>query len=219
MSLVYVQSSGFLFHTAQRAAWPAPGSPREPIIAIVFAAMSVEGWINELLESVSHATPEDPVSVRRLQSMSRVADLRGRQSKLTMKVRVIAITLSEIISEADEELYKDLELLFRCRNELAHQRPERIEYDNPRRALHRLTQQLLARQLIETEPHTVQTLMNALCEPKVGEWACLTSKEVMRNIALRLPDGDWRQQQLYRPPLLEGVAVDTKEGELSNPPV
>jgi hypothetical protein len=44
MSFLYAQSSGFLFLTAQRAALPKAGSPREPVIAIVLAAMSVEAW-------------------------------------------------------------------------------------------------------------------------------------------------------------------------------
>jgi len=217
MSFLYVQSSGFLFRTAQRAALPQPGSPREPVIAIVFAAMSIEAWINELLQTIHASDAHAPAAILRLQAFSRAADPRGPQSRLTTKVRTIAIALSETGSEEDEKLYDDLELLVACRNKLVHQRPERIEYSNPRRALDDLTRRLVNRGLVETESEAVQTLINSLCEPKVGEWACQTSKDVMRHIALRLPEGGLRRQQLYRPPLLENPGIDRSDNASTQP--
>ena len=216
MSILYVQSSGFLFYTAARAALPRAGLPREPVIAIVFAAMSLEAWINELLESVRRSTAEAPTAVLRLQALSRAADLTARQSRLMTKVRTLAIALSEIVSEEDERLYDDLELLLACRNKLVHQRPERIEYANPRRRLDDVTRGLVARKLVEIEPGTVHTVLNSLCEPKVGEWACQTSKDVMRHIALRLPEGSLRRQQFFRPPLVENFGVEGKDEGVSD---
>lgn len=217
MSFLYVQSSGFLFRTAQQAALPQAGSSCEPVIAIVFAAMSVEAWINEMLQTIHASDADAPVAILRLQAFSRAADLRGPQNRLTTKVRTIAIALSDIVSEEDEKLYDDLELLVACRNKLVHQRPEQIEYTNPRRALDDLTRRLVIRGLVKTESEAVQTLINSLCEPKVGEWACQTSKHVMRHIALRLPEGHLRLQQFVRPPLSESFGIDRMDNDSTTP--
>jgi hypothetical protein len=219
MSFLYVQSSGFLFLRAQRAAFPQAGSAREPVIAIVFAAMSVEAWINELLQTVHASDADAPAAIVRLRAFSGPGDLRGPQNRLTTKVRAIAIALSEIVSEEDEKLYDDLELLVACRNKLVHQRPERIEYSNPRRVLDDLTRRLIIRGLVEAESETVQTLINSLCQSKVGEWACQTGKDVMPHIALRLPEGSLRRQQLYRPPLLENPGIDRSDKNSTQPVV
>jgi hypothetical protein len=203
MSILFVQSSGSLFEIARAAIGGDPCRQSNGVTALVFAALSLEAWVNELLDSVSRAGDTDPVPVRTLRTIAREADLGGQSASLAMKVRLCAVCLTGREFDVGGQPFQDLDLLIACRNAIVHHRPEPIRYKDPGREEHRIVRRLASRGIVRLEDRQIHPLLNTLCRREVGEWACSTVLTMVRHTSLMLPAGKWQDWALMRPPLNE----------------
>jgi hypothetical protein len=125
---VFLLSSSRFGMLAERAVERAAEFSPDALAAIVFSALWVEAFVNELIHRVTVGREDIlPEAVRRLRQRAIAADLDGRDARLDVKVQVIATGLTGSPFDIGLQPYQDFHLLTGLRNDLVHHRPETVK--------------------------------------------------------------------------------------------
>ncbi len=203
----FLLSSSRFGMLAQRAVERSTEFSPDALAAIVFSALWVESFVNEVIHRVT-AGREDllPKEVLRLRQLAIAADLDGRDARLDIKVQVIAMTLTGSLFDAGRQPYQDFHLLTGLRNELAHHKPETIEavvveheglpLSIPA-SFHSRVKSLVSRGIIASpDPKVWASLVSILEQPAVANWAFGAAKQMIRAVADCFPGLGFRQTLL-----------------------
>lgn len=170
-----VWPSGSLLSAARAATLEA--KPHNPGIAIVFAALSVEAFLNEVGESVRlySRTP------RLLALSGLLAQADEEHASTELKWALVVYGLTGTLVQKGSKPFQDLALLLRLRNVIVHCRPSRAmcmeEGDTPPE-LPRLVTAFISRGILAKPNPEVGQLYGGtsyLLRPPVAPWAVDTA--------------------------------------------
>jgi hypothetical protein len=203
MAILMFSSSRFGILAERAVERSAEFSP-DALAAIVFSAFWVEAFVNEVIHRVNidgKDLPNDPIG--RLRQLAIAADLDGRDSRLDVKMQVIATSLTGSPFDTGRQPYQDFRLLMGLRNDLVHHKPETIkeafiEHEgstlNIPEALHSRIKSLVSRGIIsEPDPKMFWSLVGILERPSVARWAFDAAQQMIRAVANCFPSPSYRQ--------------------------
>ena len=198
-------SAGHLFFLAKQAYERTTGtkSDREPgksdaIVAIVFAASSLEAFINELADWATEM-PEimkNPEIVQSFASVMReVEDSRG---SIRLKFMLTKLIFSGNTYKKDEQPFQDLTLLFMVRDALVHLKPQdefktapdgqKVRVMTPK-VLKALPKNILAK-FDETVAADWKSMISTQA---VAKWACNTAAKMVHSVIATLPESQFKK--------------------------
>jgi hypothetical protein len=178
--------SGALFHTAHRAAASSQATRDQSLIAVVFAAAALEGFVNECFDYLLELN-KDP-AFDRMRAIAAAADVTSRATSLSTKIQLLSAGIAGRNFDRGRQPYQDFDLLIALRNGLLHQRMERLPGDDaPDVQPNRLVERARSRGLIEPESAGVTSVMGVASAPKVAMWAVSTSLEMAKQVSDLFP--------------------------------
>jgi|GEM_PF-3432511 hypothetical protein len=180
----------------------------DAIAAILFSAMSIEAFLNELPELATAYTereeePED--FAKKLATLLTTVEEYNGQIKLKLEVTHIAISGKR--PNQGIQPYQDFVILFNLRNELVHLKPK-DEYDlnldgdddpdSKRTILKKLSGLKIFR-----EPSTYKDptgtnkdcplpLLELISTHQAAKWACNTAAKIVQDIVNKMPDSKFK---------------------------
>lgn len=201
------------FHLAGEACnEDSGGNASRTLVGVVFSAIAIESFVNEILERVGLSRPpdEDP-RVSMLRTMSVACGLSGKSCSLETKVQVIYAALNGHAIDKGARPYQDFDLLLRVRNAIVHDRPERIFTNDTGGRAGRpesIIACLVAHRVIKQpdQSDVVFPALNSLLEPSVARFAFAAALSMARMIASEFP-GSWKQRLLIGFDLLDKYIV------------
>lgn len=203
-SVLNIHYGPSLFAVACEAESRVAGEQLQSLVVLVFAAIGVEGFLNEVLASVQMSAKVDPRLPAQLRALADAAPkLHARNVQTAEKVRTFYTILADKPYDAGRQPFQDFDLLFRIRNVVVHTRPERYSVDaleglNAGTAKvseltpHPLVRQLHSRGLLVGDRKAWMPLFAALCSPTVATWALRAASDTVRALVELFPDGTYR---------------------------
>lgn len=97
----------------------------DALVAILFSAAALEGFVNEVAELARiHSDGLSPDAVTALAAL--LAEAERFNGQVALKIQIYSSILTGVPFDRGGRLYQDFELLFKLRNSLAHLRPESV---------------------------------------------------------------------------------------------
>jgi hypothetical protein len=220
---VYVpfSNAGALYECARCAYERAAATPGElvryrldPLVAIVFAAISLEGFINELAEfaTTEDITPE-PSSVQDFAPCWR--DIECRHGNTQEKFQAASRAFRHEPYDRGSRLFQDFVTLMAIRDDLVHRKPIGESHYTPTGALDvrepRYLKRLRSRKppLVRPfEPEGPIPLIKSLNTSELARWACATTCAMVQSVREMLPESrlkrhfETRYTQDFQPPVV-----------------
>lgn len=192
-------SSGHLFSIAKQAYERTIGdkSDREPgkkdaLIAVVFAASSLEAFVNELADLAS-AKLTEPHSETEKVFASLMDEVENSRGSIRLKFMLAKFVFSGTAFRKDERLFQDFNNLLMIRNALVHLKPEEefnltldghfVRVKEPK-VLKALPKNILAKY----EKKTAANWKSMISTQAVAKWACNTAVGMVRSILDTVPE-------------------------------
>jgi hypothetical protein len=168
----------------------------DALVAVVFSAASLEGFINELPETVT-PVEGDPPSVSRCCTMLREAE-KGNASAQFKYLLASGILHGRSLDQGAQP-YQDFALLFKLRAALLHVKPQLLEVDEATLGLSypkndekaHMKRQLMARQAL-TENLAILPFPAWASTRGVAHWACNVAVRMVRAMVDGMPDCPYR---------------------------
>ncbi len=227
MGIPYVfTGSAALFDQAKHAlqtidekkVFPREHGQRDAIIAVVFSALALEAFINEvgdLAASPRASGPNDPPSVSAMGTVLQEVE-EGRGS-VQLKYQMAKLILSGTVYDKSQQPYQDFRMLVSLRDALAHIKRLGLyeitdEGLNPLSKPPNVIGQLRSRKLLADVSGLKQPVgwIEELESLVTARWACTTTAEMIWSVIETIPDspfqGYWR-------------AVYRKYYDLTEPPM
>jgi hypothetical protein len=164
-------SAGILFNRARAArdrtsaaatdrAWGQP----DAIDALMLAAASVEGLVNEIAESVLQPTHSGTTATAVIDMANRVLAVEARQGPTVQKVEEALTALNGAAFDTRNSGFQEMKLLFRARNGLLHLKLDARELGKPdrRKGLPAVVRDLKVRRLTGLDPSEPPGAIDAL---------------------------------------------------------
>ncbi len=215
----YAKNTLNLLAIGMRAAEGSNAYQPGAIVSIVFAAIAVESFVNDLVGDVSW-TPVDQLDspLAQLRELAAAVDIEGRHTPLFRKIQVIHVALTGNRCDKGQPPFQDLTLLLALRNALVHSRPEELQAVNAitpdgvrthhQPAPHPLADRLVRRGIVPPPPKEILTsLLAVLHHPRVAAWAYNTAVTTIDHLTKLVPSPGWQAmlsvpaRQLDMPPL------------------
>ncbi len=203
------EASPNLLRVARKAGIDASVDPSAALVAIVFGAFSVESFVNELLARVREdQNLEYSKELTTLRELIAAARLEERTASLRTKVDVICVALTGRTADFGKAPLQDFGELIRLRDELAHNRPERLITEagvtieghptDIQTRLHERATFLVSRGVVATpQPDTLTALIALLHSARVAHWAHNTAVDTIRALIAMLPNDGWRARAVW----------------------
>lgn len=167
------------------------GSTEDAIVAVVLAAASLEGFLNELVGLLRFAPPETPATVLNLVEIWEDLEDTKVGTKFPLAARLLGKAL-----ERDKLPYQDFILLFQLRNQLVHLKPRvvigvdengKVTIPEPPKIL----ESLRSRGLIRRIEHKglIVSWYNEIMTPSVAAWACNVVVDIAKHFIQAIPSG------------------------------
>jgi len=166
-----------------------------PALSVVlFAAMTVETFLNELGELASQEGRRDERMRALADSLEEVEDSRG---SVRLKLLTIGIALGHPIRKG-EEPYQSFNLLFKVRDAIVHLKPYRHTFTEtgvivePANLLDQLYRQ--RRLILDPAIRPAQSFLSQIATPAMCNWSVETAGRVLAHVVALLPEGDFKQR-------------------------
>ena len=193
-----ISTYGTLLVVARRGCERSKDVGQEAIVAIVFSALAVEGFVNHLATLTSGPLAER--SGEELRAFAGImGDLEDQRVGVETKIQMAYYVLTREVLDRGALPYQDFSLLVDLRNGLVHSRPERIDWPprtdwNP----HRLVQRLVDRKVIP-KPSSGQApqFQAVVCCHEVACWAYNLALTMMNFLIEALPAGDFKESSAF----------------------
>jgi hypothetical protein len=173
---------------------PRTGGQRSALISIVFAAMSLEAFLNELIE-LAQDYGDYMEALPAISSFAQLmSDLEKVQGSVETRFNMAHWLLTGRPFAKAEQPFQNFKLLFQLRNDLMHFKPDpRMEEAGPKPApgiiakLHGLS-------ILNDSPapDSNRSWVHSLGTRAVAEWACNTSSRMTADMVSKLPESGWR---------------------------
>ena len=179
--------AGLLFAAAQEAGEDPGYGHYSPLIAILFSAAALEGFVNELIEDFQYQEPPDD----RIRALSVICgEIDERNAQLALKIQVIAAGLQGKPFDPGTQPFQDFVLLMRIRNLIMHARPQVLQLGDDSEPVRQdaVVQALAARGIIDISgPPVTWVTIGMLCAPAVGAWAYESAVNMAKALRSLLP--------------------------------
>jgi len=157
----------------------------DSIVALFFAAATLEAFINELAEQ-GHNSQSD--------EMQRIAgildELEENRVQLGAKFLVLSQLLGGEVFRKDCQPYQDFQLLIETRNRIAHKKVEHLSFE-PDKIVTRFSQRGLCKISPPTGPLSLDHLshwLGDIATPAAARWACNVVARMVKTIGDHLSD-------------------------------
>jgi hypothetical protein len=193
--------SGQLFKVAtdayQRTKHPSdPASLQtDALVAIVFSAAALEGFINEAVEFAALPRPKSP-------SVALFADLAQEVEKSRGSTRLKFLLASGVFAgrvfNKGGQPYQDFELLMDLRNELVHLKPiDRITGPNAEGLLESKPPAIIKRLrskriLAKNDPQIATPFTSLISTPAAARWACNAAAGMVEELLKLVPTSKYK---------------------------
>jgi hypothetical protein len=170
------------------------GGERAALISVVFAAVSLEAFFNELVElaqDFSEYEDAPPVVGTFAQLMS---DLNKFRSPIAHKFQMAHWLLTGGPYDNDSEPFQELRLLFQVRNDLVHFKPDPLTEEGEPKPAHTTIEKLRSKKILNDSPEedSSRSWIQSVGTRAVAEWACNACSLVTADLVSKLPEGVWR---------------------------
>ena len=179
----------------------------DAIPAILFSAMSIEAFLNELPElATAYIKPEEePEDVaKKLATLLTTVEEYNGQIKLKLEVTYIAISGKR--PKQGIQPYQDFVTLFNLRNELVHLKPKdeytlNLDSDDLPSSKRTILNKLSGLNILR-EPSTYKNpvinkdcpvpLLERISTPAAAKWACNTAAKTVQDIVNKMPNSEFK---------------------------
>jgi hypothetical protein len=179
-----------LLDIAKKAANRSKTEPDQALVAILFSAAAVEGYLNELA-AASKMMMADDTQVRLLTEL--LMEAEEQKVQIAFKLQIVSSVCRGILLDRGDRPYQDFDLLFKIRNLLVHLRPDRSSFDllgDPERKPHATVDQLVKRGIVRKDDiHDASDWLQVASRAEVALWACETARTIVVLVHSMLPDG------------------------------
>jgi hypothetical protein len=183
----FINSGGFYRQAreaASRASLVGPRAQSEALIAVVFAFIALEAFINELSDFASETPPDSSMAV--LGSLMR--DLNESRASIGVRFQFAKWILSKEPFDKGGQPYQDFQLLIKLRNTIIHLPPDGAPVPSeapidPLKFLETLRQKGLTRDF----HGAAASFLAEISTPEMARWACDTTAAMVRSILEVLP--------------------------------
>jgi hypothetical protein len=159
---------------------------------VLFAAISIETFLNEITQIASQHEDRDPTAKAVKGALEEVEQYRG---SIRLKLLVAGLALERPLNKGARP-YQDFDLLFRVRDEIVHLKAHRHTFikgsvkAEPEKLLTVLRQKKL---ICDPTIRPVQSFLSMITSVPLCNWSVETAQDVMRHLVGLLPDGDFRR--------------------------
>lgn len=171
------------------------GGQKEALVSIVFAAVSLEAFLNELIGlAQDFAEYEDAPPVT--SAFSRLmSELDKMHSSIELRIQMAHWLLVGRSYDTDSQPYQDFRLLFQIRNDLVHFKPEPLTERGGPKSTPSSVKGLRSKNILNdsSAPECNRSWMHVIGTKAVAEWACNAVSRFAGDLVSRLPAGAWRQ--------------------------
>lgn len=178
-----------LYRQAKEAALQAslagPKAQSEARIAVVFAFIALEAFINELSDFANEAPADSSLSA--LGSLMK--DLNAARASIGERFQFARWILSKEPFDKSQQPYQDFLLLAKLRNTIIHLPPDQTHSDasEPRIDSLKFLETLRQKGLIGESRDAVASFLAEISTPEMARWACDTTAAMVRSIVEVLP--------------------------------
>jgi hypothetical protein len=200
-SISRVLNTELIFNIALEAAKsitapPRQGGERSALVSVVFAAVSLEAFLNELigLSQDYHSYFDDQPAV--VSSFAQLMpDLEKIQGSVETRFNLAHWLLTGHPYDKASQPYQDFRLLFQVRNDLMHFKPDPLVEEGETKATPTIIARLQGLNILNNlpEPDSNRSWVHVLGTRAVAEWACNTASLVTADMVAKLPESIWRR--------------------------
>src|SRR5208283_1813817 len=169
------------------------GGKREALVSVVFAAVSLEAFLNELIELAQDFADYENA----LPMTSAFAKLMSQLSRLPIVLRfnMAHWILTGGPYDTDSQPFQALTLLFQIRNDLVHFKPDPLTEEGESKPTHTTLEKLRSKHILNhaSRAESNRSWIQAAGTKAVAEWACNATSTVAADLVSKLPVGAWRQ--------------------------
>jgi hypothetical protein len=182
-----ILSAGLLFAAAREASEEDGFGAYGPLIALIFSAAAIEGFVNELI----HEFKLQDVPNERTKALSVIcSEIDERNASVSLKIQVIASGLQGKPFDPGAQPFQDFALLMRIRNLLMHMRPQVLELGEDSEPIEHesIVRALAGRGVVtlSSSPPNWSTI-GILSTPSVARWAYRTAVDIVEAFTKILP--------------------------------
>ncbi len=194
---VAVLSGSTLFELARKAYERLETDPSESIAALVFAAMSIESFLNDMVEiaarfsAVNHRFEE----IRAFASL--LSDLEQQKAQMGLKVQTAYYIFQKAQLDKGALPYQDFDLLLDIRHAMVHSKPEKVDWPTDvtdEFKPHKYVKRLADRGVIPLpSPKAPPQWKTLISRPEVARWSCNVAAQMVSFLIDLVPSGDFKQ--------------------------
>jgi hypothetical protein len=184
----YINSGGFYRQAreaASRASLAGHKAQSEALIAVVFAFIALEAFINELSDFANETPADSPLAA----FGSLMKDLNNSRASIGVRFQLAKWILSKEPFDKGQQPYQDFQLLIRLRNTIIHLPPDKAAGDPPELPTDPLKflDALRQKGLTHDSRDAVASFLAEIATPEMARWACDTTAAMVRSILEVLP--------------------------------
>ena len=169
------------------------GEKREALVSVVFAAVSLEAFLNELIELAQDFADYENA----LPMTSAFAQLMPQLGRLPIVLRfnMAHWIVTGVPYDTNSQPFQALTLLFQIRNDLVHFKPDPLTEEGEPKPTHTTLDKLRSKRILSdsSAPESNRSWIQAVGTKAVAEWACNATSLVAADLVSKLPASAWRQ--------------------------
>ncbi len=182
---VISSASGSLLGLAKRYCLVDLPSEADYQIPIIFSALGIEAYMNDLEEfAAQYLAKDDPKNLLVLKDTLR--ELEASKAQIKLKVSLTYFIISGNSIDKGSQPYQDFSMLIDIRNSLVHSKP--IKYNTSNNEPHKYVRYLLSRNVITTDsPHSLPDWYVHIIKKPVALWAYNTAVKTIHYLYNAMP--------------------------------
>lgn len=178
------------------AAPPREGGKKEALVSVIFAAVSLQAFLNELIESAQDFSnyADEPVIVSSFADL--MSDLEKNRDSVETRFNMAHWMLSGRGFDKSAPPYQDFRLLFQVRNDMVHFKPDPLKEEGIAEPIVKVIERLRGKNILNDSPapDSSRSWVHTIGTRSVAEWACNTTSLVTADIVSKLPASRWRSE-------------------------
>jgi len=182
-------SSGVLFRTAIQAYERIDSIDRgqnDSVVAILMSAAALEAYINELGDKCSYFISSKELYNPILGQLAYIlSELENTKESTRLKIKFIKYTLTNKSIDKANQLYEDMELLFRIRNAIIHLKPSNDMKKD------KIIKSLETKKIIEKiKDKPIMSWLSNISTKSVAKWAINTVVDLVEDIKVNITNSE-----------------------------
>ena len=171
------------------------GGQRAALVSVIFAAVSLEAFLNELIELAQDFSLYDDEPSIVLSFASLMSDIEKIQGSVETRFNVAHWMFVGRGYDKSASPFQDFKLLFQVRNDVMHFKPDPLREEVAQEPTPRITEKLRDRNILNTSsaPDSSRSWVQTLGTRGVAEWACNTASLVSADMVAKMPASRWRK--------------------------